>query len=52
MLYRDNRPNRNMCKRFFGDNLKTYSFRALRGPGGLHRDFLKIDFLVVSDREE
>ena len=24
----------------------------LRGPGGLHLDFLEIDFLVVSDREE
>ena len=25
---------------------------GLRGPGGLHQDFLEIDFLVVSDREE
>ena len=24
----------------------------LRGQGGLHQDFLKIDFLVVSDRGE
>ena len=24
----------------------------LRGPGGLHQDFLEIEFLVVSDREE
>ena len=23
----------------------------LRGPGGLHQDFLEIDFLVVSDLE-
>ena len=23
-----------------------------KGAGGLHQDFLEIDFLVVSDREE
>ena len=30
------------------------NFCLLRGPGGggLHQDFLEIDFLVVSDREE
>ena len=26
--------------------------RPLKGAGGLHQDFLEIDFLVVSDREE
>ena len=30
MLYRNNRPNRNMCKGFFDDNLKTYALRALK----------------------
>ena len=30
MLYRDNCPNRDMCKRFFDDNLKTYALRALK----------------------
>ena len=30
MLYRNNRPNRDMCKRFFDDNLKTYALRALK----------------------
>ena len=25
---------------------------ALRGPGGLHQNFLEIDFIVVSDRGE
>ena len=24
----------------------------VKGAGGLHQDFLEIDFLVVSDREE
>ena len=30
MLYRNNCPNCNMCKRFFDDNLKTYALRALK----------------------
>ena len=30
MLYRNNRPNRDMCKRFFDNNLKTYALRALK----------------------
>ena len=30
MLYRNNGPNRDMCKRFFDDNLKTYALRALK----------------------
>ena len=30
MLYRNNRPNRDMCKPFFDDNLKTYALRALK----------------------
>ena len=30
MLYRNNRPDRDMCKRFFDDNLKTYALRALK----------------------
>ena len=25
---------------------------TLRGPGGLHRNYLEIDFIVVSDRGE
>ena len=32
MLYRDNRFNRDMCKRFFDDNLKKYAFKALKVP--------------------
>ena len=27
------------------------SCQSLRGQGGLHQDFLEIDFLVVSDLE-
>ena len=27
-------------------------YPGLKGAGGLHQDFLEIDFLVVSDREE
>ena len=27
-------------------------FFGIKGAGGLHQDFLEIDFLVVSDREE
>ena len=30
MLYSNNRPNRDMCKRFFDDNSKTYALRALK----------------------
>ena len=30
MLYRNNRPNRDMCKRFFDNNSKTYTLRALK----------------------
>ena len=30
MLYRNNRPNRDMCNRFFDDNLKTYALMALK----------------------
>ena len=30
MLYRDNCPNRDRCKRFFDNNLQTYTFRALK----------------------
>ena len=29
-----------------------YLPQLLRGHGGLHQDFLEIDFLVVSDRGE
>ena len=32
--------------------LQIRFFNSLRGPGGLHQNFLEIDFLVVSDREE
>ena len=30
MLHRNNRPNREMHKRFFDDNSKTYALRALK----------------------
>ena len=33
MLYRDYRPNCDMCKRFFDDNLKMYASRALTRLG-------------------
>ena len=37
------------------ENRVSYKYVAtsvLKGQGGLHQDFLKIDFLVVSDRGE
>ena len=41
---------------FHGIHFLVVKIRGLRGPGGggggLHQDFLEIDFLVVSDREE
>ena len=34
------------------DQNKARWSKAVKGAGGLHQDFLEIDFLVVSDREE
>ena len=36
---------------FLDVNIHTI-FKGAGGGGGLHQDFLEIDFLVVSDREE
>ena len=36
------------CKPLFN----SHGFLNLKGAGGLHQDFLEIDFLVVSDRGE
>ena len=32
--------------------INNYIFKGGGGGGGLYQDFLEIDFLVVSDREE
>ena len=39
---------------FVSVSIKSFKLGNLRGPGvgGLHQDFLEIDFLVVSHREK
>ena len=36
----------------YHDFYNKLSIKGAGGPGGLHQDFLEIDFLVVSDRGE
>ena len=47
MLYHNNRPNRDICKRFFDDNLKIYALRALKVSWVPTNATIKVNFKPI-----